>query len=761
MANIDYTIAGNAQSAERAVDQLRARFDRLEQRLKNQSRFTRQNNRDAVSGFQRQAQALQTLVLRWGTIGAATASARAIFQKFIQDYERLQQLRTEVAETIPEVEIRTRNQGRFDDAEFERFRENVNRVAIEIPVTPVVDAFRASEELTSQGFKREDILSGDALAAFRELQVASNQFGSDATDSKEIIKALSTSVRNREGRDPTAELTAEDVREFTQTFIPLFEKRPIQLQDAIPLARVQNILEQRGLDNEEQFAAFTVALESLGSGDVAATGLQQTTAFLQSAATKSKQNELKNAGVNLDTTGFDLIGESFTDALQNLGQQLEGLSEEQQVSARQALFGARAQGPALALINAAERIRAVRKELQGSDPGIVQERIANFQQSSFADRQRTDLNLQVANRRGLAQQDDLTSEDVQKLLNTVAEDLDQQGKSSAGLRLSLARLALSAAQKVSRINPQEQLEFIDAYLRNVSLEGDASDFVVNPFAPLSQIPEYVSDGQADTPVRDALRKAIEARSTTPNSVPAPELKIEAGPGTDVQIEQRGTPESQASRPAESRDVPQPVPADQASPSPSDSPAPNPVSDKRPSPLAEPTPVDSDEPVKVEPIITGETFTPEQPQFVPAQTPEEALQERIAKADELFRSVVAGKGKGSQARASRLLDTFDDKDTQGDDIAVRRQILSDVFKDTDQDTLDQLQVLDEGKPGEQSAQELAAITELGRKMEAQTAFLQTAEAERLAALRDIASKLDVNRENTSPRNAQRIPRQAGG
>lgn len=467
MANVNYTIAGNATSAERAVDRLRARFDRLEQRMAQASRRSRTNSRRQIGGLQQVGRQLGQLALQWGSVSTAINLAQGVFRKFLADFEKIQQLRQQISETLPVVELRVAQQGELNESEINRLRRSIEEQFRRRPVQLPIDAYRTSEELISQGFNREQVLSGDALREFQDLQVVTNQFGAERTDPKEIVKSLATAIRNgrrEDGLDPDVGLRAQDIANFRRDFVALFAARPIQLQDAIPFARIRATLNARGISNvDEQLAAFTVALERQGSADEAATGLKQTTAFLRRTATRTLQNALKKKGLNLDTEGFDLIGEDLDDALESLANQLGTLSPREQTEALNTIFGTRAQSAALNLINSVEDIRAAREEILRArqDDSIEANRIQLFDQSIFRRNQLARGVQDFSVFRGLQSERGFREADADAVLNTLRERLEQAGDRQALRELSSREFI----EEMTRVieggrTARERLEFL-------------------------------------------------------------------------------------------------------------------------------------------------------------------------------------------------------------------------------------------------------------------------------------------------------------
>lgn len=516
MANINYTTTGNASDAERAVQRLQARFERLEDRLRLSAAHSRRNSREAAGGFERSAAALRRYVAQYFTINSAIIGARRLFQKFIEDHERLLSLQNKIGDTLPAAEVRVQNQGRFTDEEFADVRRNTEQVAKDVPIAPVLQAFRAQEELTSQGFDTRDIKTGEALRAVRNLQLSTNQFGNDAVDVKQLIRSLATALRNQPDRDRDAPLTAKDIENFEPKFVALFESTPAQFQDLIPFARIESVLGTRGFDLETQLGSFIAALEGLGSGDVAATGLQQTSAFLQRSATQPIQKQLKKRGIEIDTSGFDLIGEDFPTALENLGQTLDKLVKsasneetglQQRAEALTILFGARNQAAVTTLIPLAGRIRELRDRVSDSldNPALIQQRREAFNQSTFGRQQRTTIQRDIGAREGLRQSGDLSRDELQAIFDRTFQILKSADDTQASLFLSSIRLVNSHLEAFNFQNPAEALRD-----QIQSLERDAAG--QNALSPT--LAAFGGAGTADR-VLNALQQSLRETRNIP------------------------------------------------------------------------------------------------------------------------------------------------------------------------------------------------------------------------------------------------------
>lgn len=543
MGNIDYKITGSASDAEREVDKLRAQFEKLEDKIRNTARHSKRGSDESNQGLRGQIATVGKLALSYVSVQSGIRLATKLLTTMAEEQRRLNDLRNEVVETLPEAELKLRNQGRLDEEQFRRVEESVNREAIEIPVSPVLQAVRTSEELLSQGFKTSDVESGAALEAFRELQVVSNQFGRDAQDPKELVKSLATALRNAEGG--TGNLGPEGIREFTRDFVSLFEASPIQLADAIPFARIKAILSERGQDDTSQLAAFTALLEKSGSGDVAATQLQQATGFLARASSSAITSRLEKQGLDLDPTEFDLIGEDadIVVALRNLNRQLDALSESDQVEARNILFGGtKGQVGISNLAASVDRIEEARKTISEADADeLVGTRLRNFDQSTFARSRRAEIDREIKGRQVAGDEADLTIGEVGDILDARLAERTRKARQKGGLGGFAQRSFQTfegAVQRGSIDFGSENLGF--SPLESVGL-GAAASQIVNPFGFFSddsggrQQPQEVESRQlqgALDQMSGSLDKAAEAmkESSQQRSVESRQATVKAPAG---------------------------------------------------------------------------------------------------------------------------------------------------------------------------------------------------------------------------------------
>lgn len=434
MGNVNYKIVGNADDAVRAVDKLRSQFEKLEMKMKDQAKFSRQNKAATQESMASQAQFVRSMVVEIFSLQGAWKLAQRAVGDYIQASQNVNARRDQVAPNAKETEIKLKNQGQLNDAETKQTIENANREATAIPVSDVTDAKRITEEAFSQGFERQQVINGEVLRAFLELKAATNQYGAGAEDSKRLVASLAGSFRNTEGRDAMQAITAEEIRSFGEAFHSLFLTQSIQLQDMIPFARIQAILSARGIDNKTQLAAFSVAVDAFSGGETAATYLQQATAYMGRGGSEKMRKKLDKLGIELDGTKFDLIGEDLVEALRNMREQLNALPPREKQDALDALFGTKAQAGALTLMGKADVIQKSRTKIEkATEGGGYQQAFENFRVSPQANAQAIANREEIGAIEGLKSQKDMTQEMFDKIMAATYAELKKQNGSSLNL----------------------------------------------------------------------------------------------------------------------------------------------------------------------------------------------------------------------------------------------------------------------------------------------------------------------------------------
>lgn len=473
MADAKVNIVGNSDDAQRAVDKLRAQFEKMEEKLKNQAKFSKQAKSAAVDGFNQQVEAAKGLVMQLVSVQAGWQLASSAIRNYMDENRKLQDMRDKVAPSSRETEIKLINQGTLNGQETATTMGNINKVSEAIPVGTVHDSKRITEEMFSQGFDRQEVINGDTLRAFLELKAATNQFGEGAIDSKELVKSVATSLRNTEGRDPGQAISAQEIEKFGKAFQSLFLTQSIQLQDAIPFARIQSILTARGIDEKTLLAAFSVAVDAFGSGDVAATYLQQATAYMGRAGSEKMKNKLDKLGIELDATKFDLIGEDLVEALRNMGTQINALDPRQKADALDALFGTKAQAGALTLMGKADNIEVSRNKISDADGDAYGQAVEKFRLSDQAQAQAIATRADVSQIEGFKGNNaNLTFADVDNIIAATREAIAKDpGASAVGFSLNKTAADLRYAAGLKQQSPKEYLDSLQSFAR----VGDAAN----------------------------------------------------------------------------------------------------------------------------------------------------------------------------------------------------------------------------------------------------------------------------------------------
>lgn len=508
MGNVKYTIVGNADDAAKAVDKLRSQFDKLEQKLRDQAKYSRQSKAAGNDYANSQIASLKNMVLGIASVQTAWNLATAALKAYADNNQRLQDNRQAVASSARETEIKLINQGSLSPEETARTMQNIDAASQAIPVGTVHDSKRMTEEMFSQGFDRQEVINGEALKKFLALKAATNQFGEGAMDSKELVKSIAMSLRNTEGRDPGAAITAQEIEKFGRAFHSLFLTQSIQLQDAIPFARIQSVLTARGIDEKTQLAAFSVAVDALGA-ERGATGLQQATAFLGAAGSAATKAKLEKLGINIDTESFDLIGEDLVEALRNLNQELGTLDPRQAADAREALFGKEAQAAVMTLATKTGDIEESRRKIGAADGAAYDPAVTQYRISDQARAVEIAQRKEIGSTTGLKSQQNMTFEDVQAIIDATYERLKQEGAGTAQFSANVAAADIRRNIGFRRMEPQEYLNYLQ-----LSSGGGRQQEILQ---------REIDKADPRTKQMEVIRDALREENPTGEEPPRPEI----------------------------------------------------------------------------------------------------------------------------------------------------------------------------------------------------------------------------------------------
>ncbi|MBI1348798.1 hypothetical protein GC163_21200 [bacterium] len=383
---------GNSTDAERAIAQLEARYDKLEAKLKNMRRTSRQAAVEAKQNTESQIESLSALASKYVGVAAATgivlSGVRSIANAQLQANRNLDAFASKYRESAVKFEVQT---GLTGEAGKEA-RGAVVQALKQTPVTDLNTGIGLQQQLASSGFKPEEIKSGEALGTVLDLAAATNLVGKDMGDPKQAVKALSMTLKGFGKAQPSA----ADIREFGGTLTELFDTSDIQFNDLKFLAGKGSTLKNFGVDLKTSTAAYASLVDVMG-GEKAATGLA---GFINRTSTanniKERVDALQGIGLTPEDVTMTQGGKSFFDVAGTLRTKLKGLPEAKRNEFLSKMYGEEA-APAASFMLSDEGFGLIekrRKELE--QPDIFERNLKTFQESPFARNQRLKIDQESA-----------------------------------------------------------------------------------------------------------------------------------------------------------------------------------------------------------------------------------------------------------------------------------------------------------------------------------------------------------------------------
>lgn len=379
---VKLTFVGESEQARREVDKLQAKFERLEQNVKNAGRRQKQQSAGVVGSLTKWATGLVTIQAAYGaiqrTIGAVAAENR-----------RLADGVSETTRKLAEEELKLQIQGGLTPSGLEKRLPQIKKSLLETPSTDLAGGLQISTQLVSSGFAQQDVESGAALRTVLELKAATNQFGKSMGDVKESVQATSQFLKAIGFDSPSA----ANIRSTGGKLTQLFEGSDIQFRDLSPLAVQAAGLKAMGISENQQLATFSAGVDVLG-GEQGATAFQQTAVGLRAAGTTPKGTKAL-ASIGLTPEDVDFIGEDFPTALKTLKTALAGVDEKTASDAVINIFGKQAAKATQTLLGKTDVIDQRLGILEGD---AFDRNVGIFQQSRFAAQQRELIRREFAER---------------------------------------------------------------------------------------------------------------------------------------------------------------------------------------------------------------------------------------------------------------------------------------------------------------------------------------------------------------------------
>lgn len=389
MADIEYDIAANVSSAERAVARLEGKVEKLERQLKSNARTSRTGATQAQRDFARMRQGLASVAGGAAIVNTAYATMQQTIGRVFASNKQLSESISQLIRQLNEEELKLQIQAGLTPEEL---KAKIPTITQELLLTPTVDLTKALQietQLASSGFSQKDINSGAALQTVLQLQAATNQFGQSLDDPKGAVQSISQFLKS----EGVAAPSAGEVRDVGGKLTQLFAGSEIQFPDLAELAKSSSLLGQLGFTRNEKLAAFSTLVDVVPAAE-ASTGLKQVASRLRGASDSgTKVAALESIG--LEPEDVDLVGENILQASERFKAALSQVDEKTASSAVLAVFGEKGQASAGTLFQQSDVIAERLKLLDGNS---FDRNVETFRSSRFADNQRTNIQTQALQR---------------------------------------------------------------------------------------------------------------------------------------------------------------------------------------------------------------------------------------------------------------------------------------------------------------------------------------------------------------------------
>lgn len=403
---VKFTYFGDGKDLEKELVRLEKKHDDLENKIGQVSKKSRKSSQTAVQGLVAQVKGAANL-------SAAFDGVRRIISALTDEQRKFSRSIDETIPKLDEQQLKLQIQAGLTPKQVEGKIPQIKKSLLETPSADLSGAFQIQTQLVSSGFNQQDIDSGAALKTVLDLKAATNLFGEEIGNVKESVAAVAQFLKAT-GSDTSA----ANIRKIGGNLTQLFEGSDIQFADLGPLAGEAATLTSKGLSTDIQLAAFS-ALRDVKNAPEAATGFRQVVSRLSSAGeSPAKVKALESIG--LKPEDIDLIGEELPTALKRLKTAVEAVDEKTGRSAVFTLFGEKGESAGNALIG---KLDVIDKRLEILRGGAFERNVKIFQESRYAERQRTGIRGEFAERTVNQQRGGVTFQDARQILQTkFAED---------------------------------------------------------------------------------------------------------------------------------------------------------------------------------------------------------------------------------------------------------------------------------------------------------------------------------------------------
>lgn len=386
---VNFTFFANAAAAEKAIVQLERKYTDLENKVRNMGKNSRRAAEESKSAFDMQAvglknmeSAMGSLAQRFGPLAAGMGAVAAAVRGAIDLNKEWSKSTDDVVKRHDEAKLKLQIQGGLTPTGLQNMEAKARAALNKTPSTDAVGAYDILTQISSSGFKQQDVESGSALKAILDINAATTMFGRDVGSPKDSALAISQFLKGNGVTEPSS----GEIRSVGGKITQLFNKSDLQFPHLKELAGEASSLKGLGVSMDEQLAAFATLVD-VKSAPEAATGLRQLTTDLATAgASKDKVKALRQIG--LKPADVDLVGEDLTGALDRVKMGLKTVDPAKQNQILVRLFGERTLSSATTLMGQSDKFKDLRNSLHGND---FEKAIVAFSGHRLANRNRANI----------------------------------------------------------------------------------------------------------------------------------------------------------------------------------------------------------------------------------------------------------------------------------------------------------------------------------------------------------------------------------
>jgi hypothetical protein len=474
--------------------------------------------RDSKSGADASTTSLRGMVSTVAALGGSYTVLQKVVQATAAANKQFSDDVTRTFRTLAEQELKLQIQAGLTP---EQVKDTMPVIQSELKATPSTDlagAIKLQTQAASSGFNEKDVKSGAALKTVLEIKAATNQFGEGMGDEKEAVLALSQFLKGM-GKDSPA---AKDIHQLGGELVSLFATSDIQFSSLKQLAPEVSNLRGFGLKQQEMLAAASVLVDVMGD-EKAATGLRNVVTRTATAAKSKERTEaFKEMGLKPEDVDMAIGGDQFIPTLEKISQKLKGMKPEAQNRLLSKILGDEGQSAGSVLFDP-EKIKLIKTRIKdASDQTLFKQGVKSFQESGYADRQRREIDTQVA-QRDTAIRQGTSHQDVREEGRKVRAQMEAKGIRGAGAPQAVGEGIFGAGEMIG-MTPEETAQWIS--FMSGSQERSWGGFVTgHKAAPV--LPKHLRGNDLSEPIEDA--QPLPAAIQQPAAAAGPVAIVELGP----------------------------------------------------------------------------------------------------------------------------------------------------------------------------------------------------------------------------------------